>query len=330
MQVSFIIPLYNCLAHTRECLRTLHASLPAGLAHEIIFVDDGSTDGTREWLAGFCRPTVSLSNPPVSLPAPCRSILNEKNLGFAGACNRGAAAATGEFLFFLNNDLVLLPGWFEPMHAAFARYSDAGLVGNVQRNAATDAVDHAGVFFNHQGKPEHLRSLPLASRLLPLASTRPVDALTGACFAVRRAVWQQLGAFDEGFANGGEDVDLCLRARAAGLHNYVALGSVVRHHVSASPGRKLRDEQNSFRLFQRWRDTIAPLAARAWSRQFIFSHWDQSFVFDAGLGRGAFLCWLGVRPSRGSPVLTGVQIALEAELVRWETMLPQGGNPDAG
>ena len=163
MQVSFIIPLYNCLAHTRECLRTLHASLPAGLAHEIIFVDDGSTDGTREWLR--------------TLPAPCRVILNDKNLGFAGACNRGAAAATGDLLFFLNNDLVLLPHWFEPMRAVFVRHSDAALVGNVQRNAATDAVDHAGVFFNHQGKPEHLRSLPLTSRLLPLASTRPVDAL---------------------------------------------------------------------------------------------------------------------------------------------------------
>lgn len=48
MQVSFIIPLYNCLAHTRECLRTLQATLPPGLDHEIISVDDGSTDGTRE------------------------------------------------------------------------------------------------------------------------------------------------------------------------------------------------------------------------------------------------------------------------------------------
>ncbi|MBI3884778.1 MAG: glycosyltransferase family 2 protein [Opitutae bacterium] len=308
MEVSFIIPLYNCLAHTRECLRTLQATLPAGLAHEIILVDDGSTDGTREWL----RP----------LRAPCRAVLNEKNLGFAGACNRGAAAAAGEILFFLNNDLVLRPGWFEPMRAVFAQHQDAGLVGNVQRNAATDAIDHAGIFFNHQGKPQHDTSLPLAARLVPLASLRPVAALTGACFAIRRAVWQQLGAFDEGFQNGCEDIDLCLRARAAGRRNYVALASVVHHHVSASPGRKRHDERNTFRLVERWRAQIVPLAARDWSRHFIVSHWDQSGGFDATLGRGSLYCWLGLRPAPTSPVHFGVQAAVEAEVLRWQAMFP--------
>src|SRR4051812_854583 len=101
MRISFIVPLYNCLPLTQAMLASLKATLPAALAHEIIFVDDGSTDGTRAWLS--------------SGPAPCRTILNDRNLGFAGACNRGAAAASGEFLFFLNNDLVLLPGWLEPM-----------------------------------------------------------------------------------------------------------------------------------------------------------------------------------------------------------------------
>ena len=313
MQVSFIIPLYNCLAHTRECLRTLQSTLPAGLAHEIIFVDDGSTDGTREWLH--------------VLPAPCRAILNEKNLGFAGACNRGAANATGEILLFLNNDLVLLPGWFEPMRTVFARHSDAALVGNVQRNAATGAVDHAGIFFNYQGKPEHLRSLPLASRLSPLASIRPVAALTGACFAIRRAVWQQLGAFDEGFANGGEDVDLCLRARASGRRNYVALRSVVRHHVSASPGRKLRDEQNSLRLFQRWRGTIALLSGRDWCRRQIAAHADQSGVFDYPMLYAALGCLL--LPLRSIPlaVQTGVAVALDTEHERWRELLEKAAPP---
>ena len=101
MEASFIIPLYNCRAHSRECLRTLQDTLPPGLAHEILLVDDGSTDGTRTWLA--------------TLPSPVRVLLNERNLGFAGTCNRGAAAARGRLLFFLHNDLVLLPGWFEPM-----------------------------------------------------------------------------------------------------------------------------------------------------------------------------------------------------------------------
>lgn len=305
MKVSFIIPLYNCLPLTQAMLASLRQTLPPGLDCEIILVDDGSTDGTRAWLQ--------------TLPVPCRTVLNEKNLGFAGACNRGAATAAGEFLFFLNNDLVLLPHWLEPMLAVFARFPDAGLVGNVQLNAATGAVDHAGIYFCHQGKPAHRTDFPLSARWLAWPAHREVDAVTGACFGLRRTTWQQLGAFDEGFINGSEDVDLALRARAAGGRHYVALRSVVRHHISSSAGRKLRDEQNTFRLLQRWQDRITCLAARDWSRHFITQHWDQSFLYDDVLGREALWCWLGLGIPAG--VRAGVRAALGVEFARWRRLL---------
>lgn len=307
MKVSFVIPLYNCLHLTQAMLASLRETLPAGQDCEIIFVDDGSTDGTRAWLK--------------NLPAPCRMILNERNLGFAGACNRGAAAATGELLFFLNNDLVLLPRWLEPMLAAFARFPRAGLVGNVQLNAATGEVDHAGIYFSHRGKPAHRTDLAWSSRWLGWPAFREVDAVTGACFGLRRESWQKLGGFDEGFVNGSEDVDLALRASAAGLQHVVALGSVVRHHISASAGRKLRDEQNTFRLMDRWRERIEVLAARDWSRHFIEQHWDQSFGYDDGLGREALYCWLGL-PGLPVGVRRGVRLAMAVEFARWERLLP--------
>ena len=306
MKVSFIIPLYNCLPLTQAMLASLRETLPPGLDCEIIFVDDGSTDGTRAWLK--------------NLPAPCRTILHESNLGFAAACNRGAAAAAGEYLFFLNNDLVLQHRWLEPMLAAFARRPAAGLVGNVQVNAATGAVDHAGIFFNYKGKPEHETARPFGHRVLPFAACREVAALTGACFAIRRPVWQQLGGFDEGFVNGSEDIDLCLRARALGLTHYVALHSVVRHHISASIGRKLRDEQNTYRLVLRWREPIAQLAARDWCRHFIATHWDQSFLYDDRLGRAAFYYLLRVLPAPPLDVLYGIRLAILQECERWAAL----------
>jgi GT2 family glycosyltransferase len=315
MKVSFIIPLYNCLPLTQAMLASLRATLPAGLAHEIILVDDGSTDGTRDWLKG--------------LPTPCRAILNEKNLGFAGACNRGAAAATGEILFFLNNDLVLLPHWFEPMLAAFARFPGAALVGNVQLSHATGAVDHTGIFFNHQGKPEHATARPwFGSR-----DYRPAAALTGACLAVRGALWPLLGGFDEGYVNGCEDVDLCLRARAAGLSCVVALQSVVRHHVSASVGRKRRDEQNTARLVGRWAEEIAQLAAPAWSRELVSRHAQLSHVFDCPVVWAA-LVHLLFRGRPSLPVREGVVAAMRLERQRWrelagEAPAPAGSFPPA-
>ncbi|MBI2513735.1 MAG: glycosyltransferase family 2 protein [Opitutae bacterium] len=308
MQVSFIVPLFNGLAYTQDCLRTLRATLPAGLAHEIVFVDDGSTDGTRTWLA--------------TLGAPCRVVLNEKNLGFAGACNRGAAAARGEFLFFLNNDLVLPPGWFAPMFRALRRLPRAGLVGNVQRHATTGALDHAGIRFDAKAKPEHDTARPWLWRL---AGFRPVPAVTGACLAVRRAVWERLGAFDPAFRNGGEDVDLAFRARAAGFRNYVVLRSVVRHHVSVSVGRKLNDERNSHLLMQRWLEATVSLAAPAWSRRYLEAHWDEPRDFHAPLARQAFFQCLFPALAPGDLVQLGVRHAIRHEFERWRLLLAGGG-----
>jgi len=312
MEASFIIPLYNCRAHSRECLRTLQDTLPPGLAHEILLVDDGSTDGTRTWLA--------------TLPSPVRVLLNERNLGFAGTCNRGAAAARGRLLFFLNNDLVLLPGWFEPMRELLA-HPATGLVGNVQLDAATGAVDHAGVTFNHQGKPGHLRRVPWLARL---AGSHEVPALTGACCAVRADTWRRLGGFDDGFVNGGEDVDLCLRARAAGLRQRVSVRSVVRHHVSASPGRKRRDEENSRRLALRWRDDLARLASRACAAACLAASWDEPRDYpDPALARECFLHLLRLRDRPGARLLGAAHAALEVECARWSALLDGETDPRA-
>lgn len=305
MLVSIIIPLYNCLSFTKAMLDSLRRTIPSGLNFEIVFVDDGSTDGTKEWLG--------------SLTGNCRAILNEKNLGFAATCNRGADSAQGEYLVFLNNDLVLLPHWLEPMFAMFDRFPDVGLVGNVQLNVSTHAVDHAGVFFNHKGKPEHETARPLYRRL---TGYRRVSALTGACFAVRAATWRQLGGFDDGFRNGGEDVDLCLRAEATGLRNYIALRSVVRHHVSQSTGRKLRDEQNSQRLMLRWRETIAKKMGRVWCWHHLATFWSDPRDFpDQTLAREAFYYVLHLRSLPPAGAKTGAQEAIQIELDRWDELL---------
>lgn len=306
MKVSFIIPLYNCLAHTQECLRTLRLSLPAGLDHEIILVDDGSTDGTREWLA--------------TSAGGCTVVLNERNLGYAGANNRGAARATGDLLVLINNDLIFAPGWLEPMLALHARLPRPGLIGNLQYDAQTGALDHAGIGFDAKGKPGHDRLLPLLAWLAP--GYRKVPAVTGACMLLSTVLWRELGGFDEGFRNGGEDVDLCLKARAAGRANAITLRSAVRHHISASPDRKTRDEENSRRLTRRWRDDIAGLAARAWCREFLALAWGRSREPIALSDALAALAWhLRLCHTPPDVVIRGVTASLDRELARWDDLL---------
>ena len=194
-RVSVVIPLHNCLPLTQAMLRSLAATMPESVSHEIILIDDGSTDGTREWLA-------SLQGSGIKL------LLNECNLGYAATNNRAAAVARGEFLALLNNDLILLPDWLEPMLAAHASLRDrAGLIGNVQLDARSGTVDHAGLVIGVTGKPLHVRALPPAP-VRWLHPIRTVPAVTGACMIVERALWHQLGGFDEGYVNGGEDIDL--------------------------------------------------------------------------------------------------------------------------
>ncbi len=312
MQVSFIIPLFNCLPLTQAMLASLQASLPDGLPHEIILIDDGSTDGTRAWLA-------TLRDPPF------RVLLNERNRGYAATNNRAAAVARGERLALLNNDLVLTPGWWEPLLAAHTSLRDrAGLVGNVQRDAKSGAVDHAGLVVNLTGKPVHARKQPsVFSRML--FPVRHVPAVTGACVLVERALWRQLGGFDEGYVNGGEDIDLCFRARAAGRINAVALRSVVRHHVSSSPGRKIRDEENSFRLARRWRPELIAAAddgTRTWCRNYLARALaePQAAEYRLALAASAFLGRL--RRSPPAEAVAAVTAGLQGEFTRWEHMFP--------
>ena len=311
MQVSFIIPLFDNLALTRACVASLQATLPAGLPHEIILVDDGSTDGTRAWLA--------------TLAPPFRVVLNERNLGYAAANNRAVALARGEFLALLNNDLVLLPHWLEPLLGAHRSLgARAGLIGNVQRDARSGTVDHTGIVINPQGKPVHDRALP--SRLSRLFSTvRRVPAVTGACVLLERALWQQLGGFDAAYVNGGEDVDLCFRARALGRINAVALTSVVRHHISASAGRKLRDEENSYRLARRWRREFVAAGAgplHDWCRATFEKILTDPRDADPRLARRTFCFVYGLSRTPPPEALAAVDAALAPDFARWEKMFP--------
>ena len=257
MEISFIVPLFNHLEHTQAMLASLLASLPSGLDYEIILVDDFSTDGTRPWLATMSHPRIKV-------------VLNPKNLAYAASNNAGARMASGELLALLNNDLLLAPGWLEPMiHVLRHPGLNAGLVGNVQYRVDDGRLDHAGVRLNHQGQFEHVQALPVHG----LGYQKSL-ALTGACLLIRNADFSSTGGFDEGFVNGCEDYDLCFKIRKAGKQLFVATASAVRHHVSLSRAqRALQDSRNSQRLYAKWRNSIKSNLASGLASSMIDGAW---------------------------------------------------------
>lgn len=251
--LSIITATFNKLELSQAYLASLEANPPLK-PWELIWVDDGSTDGTRDWLH--------------TLPSSRhRVLLNERNLGYAASNNRGASQARGEVLALLNNDLVLTPDWFEPLSQSLSAAPDIGLVGNVQVSPATGLIDHAGVVFDLIGTPIHrLKNRPQRALNGDGVFSR---AVTAACWLVHKDVFLKAGGFDEAYLNGGEDFDLSLRLGQAGYRHWVDYRSVIWHHVSSSPGRKARDLENQARFLRQWGHLTSTWGQTDWPRAYL-------------------------------------------------------------
>jgi GT2 family glycosyltransferase len=299
--ISFVVPLFNHVEHSRNMLATLLNSLPSDLRFEILFADDESTDETREWLLNLADPRI-------------RYTLNERNLGYAKTNNVAVKIAKGRYLGLLNNDLLFEPGWLEPMMAVIDNpLLNAGIVGNLQYRVADKVLDHAGVVLMPCGKFDHIREAPVSG-----SKPIPVYVATGACMVMLRSDFEEIGGFDEAFINGCEDIDLCLSIRHLGKQIYVAPNSQILHHVSLSRSRtSLQNEKNSQYLYAKWRKEIKLKLTKCWIDLLENSNADYQNFIDGTLTPS-------FRSKRHSAAIVIAEAALLREEARWHREL---GNP---
>jgi len=218
--------------------KSLLASLPEDLNFEIIFINDFSSDETKDWLFSLDSPVVRFSS-------------NLENFGYAKSNNIGVKNSRGNLLCFLNNDLLFKPGWLTPMLTTYnSLIKNCGILGNIQYRISDDEIDHLGVEFTLKGQFEHIKFLDKKNNKL----TNRVFVITGACFIMSRSLFEEAGGFNESYVNGCEDFDLCLKVRSLGKEILVDLSSEVYHHVGLTRGfDNLLNEKNSRYLFQAWR-----------------------------------------------------------------------------
>jgi len=223
MAVSIIIPLFNRYELTVQCVESIQFHSPE---HEIILVDNGSTDETQ-----YAKV----------------AIRSKTNLGFAVACNQGARSARNNHLVFLNNDTIVHQNWL-----AFTRHlnrSDVGCVGP-KLIYPNGRIQSAGVGIDFEKAPGHE-----AWNMRSDWSSEPVEvaAVTGACLGIRKDLFQKLGGFDPEYWNGYEDIDLCLAATAAGYSNlYDPLAKVTHLESQSGPERWTAVAANVDRLRAKW------------------------------------------------------------------------------
>lgn len=273
-------PLVSLVVLNRNGARHLERLLPglrdatAYRSFEAIFVDNGSTDESREvferdW--GF----------------PMRVIRNEGNVSFSHGCNQGIAAAKGDYVLLLNNDVVPInSGWLGALVTALERDPAVGAAGALlvyperpgyeSKDPATGAdltVQHRGIGFTWRRNATPEATVPWAYNMgvgedptaAALAESIHVPGATAACLLVRTGLLRDLGGLDEGFVYGMEDVDLALRIRREGLGILLVGQAALFHHEFgtqsevATARKRATGLSNVQHFAEKWASTLSRL-----------------------------------------------------------------------
>jgi hypothetical protein len=210
MSLTIVIVNYNAREHLEACLQSL-ASAPPPIAHEIVVVDNASTDGSAA--------AVSARWPGVTI------IELQANVGFAAGNNAGIRATRGDLVLLLNNDTIVPPGAIDALVARLLANPRAAVVGP----RLVDGDGRVELSFGPMITPLaelrqkvtmalHARGVGAVSKRVARATSRErsVDWVSGACLLVRRDAAERAGLLDERFFLYTEDVDFCAAIRAQG------------------------------------------------------------------------------------------------------------------
>ncbi len=246
---SIVILAFNQLQYTRKCIESIfrHTKQP----FELIVVDNGSTDGTLAYLesvAGGQRTEVGGQRPEDGgrrseneggkteggggrSEVRVEIIANQENRGFAAGNNQGIAAARGDYILLMNNDIVVTPDWLERMISCAEKSPQIGMVGPMSNYASGRQIV--------ENVPYNLETLEGLERFAGdfsrqwAAERQRSTQVVGFCMLIKRAVINRIGGLDERYGLGNfEDDDFSLRATLAGFESWIAKDCFVHHFGS--------------------------------------------------------------------------------------------------
>jgi GT2 family glycosyltransferase len=211
--VSIVMLSRNGLNFTKECVESILRHTAESV--EFVFVDNGSTDGTLEYLR--------------TLPSS-KLICNLDNRGFAAGNNQGIAASEGEYICLLNNDTVVTEGWLTRLLAWLKKDPSIAIVGPRSNNVAWSQLVHNVPYRSSLEMELFARQWALLHKDQGFFPHK----LIGHCMLFHKSLITKIGGLDERFFPGNyEDDDFCLRARISGYILWAA-NDVYIHHYGGS------------------------------------------------------------------------------------------------
>ncbi len=212
LSVSVVVPIRNAIRTLPYCLAALERLDP--LPEEIVLVNNGSTDGSAELLRDFARRHASRGV----------HVADEPRRGISRARNAGIRVARGDVIAWTDADCAPAPTWLRHLVPPFADPAVGGVAGRVLPAPGISLVElFCGLYtFRTPDRPaRHGKWTPREG------------GYAGANFAVRRAILQELGGYDEHIMNWGDDYDLCARLYERGLAIEYRPESQVYHYHRA-------------------------------------------------------------------------------------------------
>ncbi|MGC1377555.1 MAG: glycosyltransferase [Anaerolineales bacterium] len=244
--VSIIIPVYNQIEYTLNCLVAIAASQDQA-AYEVIVMDDASTDKTQKLLEKI---------------RGIRYIRSANNRGFLVSCNEAAKRANGKYLVFLNNDTRVRALWLDNLLATFSLVPRAGLAGSkliypnekLQEAGGIIWADGTGKNYGRNDDPQNCI----------YNYVRDADYISGASIMLPKTLWESLGGFDLQYQPAYyEDVDLAFKVRRAGYKVIYQPFSQITHFeggsngVDLTSGIKQYQVVNHKKFYATWQSTLA-------------------------------------------------------------------------
>ena len=211
-KLSVIVVTFNSSPVLTACLTSLSTALK-DFDHELILVDNASAQEP-------------LSSAREIVPE-CKSVMNDSNVGFAAACNRGAEAASGELLLFVNPDVLCDADSIGQLQREYEDRDNVGVLGARMRFAdgsfqatCRDVPTISNLLLSRGSFLGRLFGYGKSYTLPDYAETTSVPAVAGTMMLIERQLFRLIGGFDHRFFMFMEDTDLCLRLSRSGYRNY--------------------------------------------------------------------------------------------------------------